>query len=146
MTGKAGQAAPQFPRTIAPAHADLVAARQWAMQFVQWYNHEHRHSGIRYVTPAQRHARCDRRLLEARHAVYQSARERNPRRWSGNTRNWTIRLRDGGPMARDKAFRALFFAALIAGVAAGAVASVIQAGKMWPLIGTVSRIKAAIAA
>ncbi len=49
-------------------------------------------------------------------------------------------------MARDKAFRALFFAALIAGVAAGAVASVIQAGKMWPLIGTVSQIKAAIAA
>ena len=24
--------------------------------FVHWYNHEHRHSGIRYVTPAQRHA------------------------------------------------------------------------------------------
>ena len=58
----------------------------------------------------------------------------------------SIRLRDAGPMVRDKAFRALFFAALIAGVAAGAVASVIQAGKMWPLIGTVSRIKAAIAA
>ena len=52
----------------------------------------------------------------------------------------SIRLRDAGLMARDKAFRALFFAALIAGVAAGAVASVIQAGKMWPLIGTVSRI------
>jgi cobalt transporter subunit CbtA len=31
-------------------------------------------------------------------------------------------------------FRALFFAALMAGIAAGAVASVIQAGKMWPLI------------
>ena len=59
------------------------------MQFVQRYNHEHRHSGIRYVTPAQRHAGRDRHLLEARHAVYQSARQRNPRRWSGNTRNWT---------------------------------------------------------
>jgi Integrase core domain len=67
----------------------LVAARQWAMQFLQWYNHEHRHSGIRYVTPAQRRAGWDRRLLKARHAVYQSARERNPRRWSGKTRNWT---------------------------------------------------------
>ena len=31
-------------------------------------------------------------------------------------------------------FRALFFAALMAGIAAGAVTSVIQAGKMWPLI------------
>jgi putative transposase len=56
---------------------------------VQWYNHEHRHSGIRYVTPAQRHAGQDRLLLNARHAVYQSARERNPRRWSRQTRNWT---------------------------------------------------------
>ena len=60
------------------------------MQFVPWYNHEHRHNGIRYVTPAQRYAGWDRRLLKARHAVYQSARERNPRRWSGNTRNWTL--------------------------------------------------------
>ena len=77
---------PEFPLK---GFADLDGARQWAMQFVQWYNHEHRHSGIRYVTPAQRHAGRDRRLLEARHAVYQSARERNPRRWSGNTRNWT---------------------------------------------------------
>jgi hypothetical protein len=25
----------------------------------------------------------------ARHALYQQARERNPRRWSGSTRNWT---------------------------------------------------------
>src|SRR3954466_3435471 len=53
------------------------------------YNHEHRHSGIRYVTPAQRHAGGDRPILAARHALYQQAREANPRRWSGSTRNWT---------------------------------------------------------
>ena len=28
-------------------------------------------------------------LLAERHAIYQRARERNPRRWSGQTRNWT---------------------------------------------------------
>ncbi|CAH2603484.1 protein of unknown function [Rhodovastum atsumiense] len=50
---------------------------------------EHRHSGIRYVTPAQRHAGEDGGLLAARHAVYQAARERHPRRWSRHTRNWT---------------------------------------------------------
>jgi transposase InsO family protein len=77
---------PEFPLK---GFADLAAARQWAMRFVQWYNHEHRHSGIRYVTPAQRHAGRDHRLLKARHAVYQTARECNPRRWSANTRNWT---------------------------------------------------------
>ena len=70
---------PEFPLK---GFADLDAARQWAVRFVQWYNHEHRHSGIRYVTPAQRHVGQDRPLLAARHAVYQDARERNPKRWS----------------------------------------------------------------
>lgn len=32
---------------------DLEQARQWIQGFVAWYNHEHRHSGIRFVTPAQ---------------------------------------------------------------------------------------------
>ncbi|CAH2603512.1 transposase [Rhodovastum atsumiense] len=77
---------PEFP---VAGFVDLAAAREWAVWFVQWYNHEHRHSGIRYITPAQRHAGEDRRLLGTRHAVYQAARERNPRRWSRHTRNWT---------------------------------------------------------
>jgi hypothetical protein len=77
---------PEFP---SKGFADLDAARQWTVRFVQWYNDEHRHSGIRYVTPAQRHAGQDRLLLEARHVVYQDARERHPRRWSRQTRNWT---------------------------------------------------------
>jgi transposase InsO family protein len=77
---------PEFPLK---GFADLQAAREWSARFVLWYNNDHRHSGIRYVTPAQRHAGQDRRLLDARHAVYQDARERNPRRWSGQTRNWT---------------------------------------------------------
>jgi transposase InsO family protein len=77
---------PAFPPK---GFADLDAARQWAAGFVHWYNHEHHHSGIRYVTPAERHAGRDRPLLARRHALYQEARERNPRRWSGQTRNWT---------------------------------------------------------
>jgi putative transposase len=76
---------PEFPLR---GFAELDAARQWAARFVRWYNDEHRHSGIRYVTPGQRHAGQDRRVLMARHALYQEARERNPRRWSGSTRNW----------------------------------------------------------
>jgi putative transposase len=77
---------PAFPLK---GFADLDAARQWAGRFVQWYNHEHRHSGLRHVTPAQRHAGQDRGLLRARHALYQAARAGNPRRWSGQTRDWT---------------------------------------------------------
>jgi len=57
--------------------------------FVRWYNFEHRHSGIRYVTPAQRHALEDRTILAARHQTYLQARERHPARWSRGTRDWT---------------------------------------------------------
>ena len=77
---------PEFPGT---GFADLGAARQWASCFVRWYNHEHRHSAIRYVTPAERHAGQDRALLAARHGLYEAARASNPRRWSGPTRDWT---------------------------------------------------------
>jgi putative transposase len=77
---------PEFP---ANGFADLNAAREWAAHFVRWYNFDHRHSGIRYVSPAQRHAGHDQAILAARHEVYIQARERNPARWSRDTRNWT---------------------------------------------------------
>jgi len=77
---------PEFP---AKGFPDLDAARAWATDFVRWYNIDHRHSGIRYVSPAQRHAGDDKAILAARHALYTQARERNPARWSGTTRNWS---------------------------------------------------------
>lgn len=76
---------PEFP---AEGFADLAAARNWARRFVHWYNHEHRHSGIRYVSPAQRHAGQDQAILAARHELYTQAKQRHPRRWSGATRDW----------------------------------------------------------
>ena len=77
---------PEFP---IKGFATLDEARAWAAGFVRWYNFEHRHSGIRYVSPAQRHAGEDHAILAARHKLYIRARERNPARWSGKTRNWT---------------------------------------------------------
>ena len=68
--------------------ADLAAARQWIAGLVNWYNHEHCHSAIRFVTPAQRHAGLDEALLARRKVVYEAARARNPLRWRGPTRNW----------------------------------------------------------
>lgn len=68
--------------------ADLAAARTWATTLVQWYNHEHRHSAIRFVTPAQRHAGVDQAILRQRSTVYDLARAKNPLRWKRSTRNW----------------------------------------------------------
>ena len=77
---------PEFP-TKGVASLDL--ARAWAAEFVRWYNVDHRHSGIRYVSPAQRHAGQDQAILAARHALYIQAKKRNPARWSGSTRDWS---------------------------------------------------------
>jgi|AntDeeMinimDraft_5_1070356.scaffolds.fasta_scaffold13020_2 transposase InsO family protein len=68
--------------------ATVDAAREWVAGFVQWYNHAHRHSGIRLVTPAQRHAGEDTEVLAKRDRINQAARDAHPARWSGKTRNW----------------------------------------------------------
>ena len=68
---------------------DLDAARIWILTFTRWYNDEHKHSAIRYVTPAQRHRGQDTKILAYRKSVYENARKRNPKRWSRNTRNWS---------------------------------------------------------
>lgn len=76
---------PEFP---SKGFADVQAARQWASQFVHWYNMEHRHCGIQYVTPAQRHTGQDVDILKERDQLYRHARQQNPQRWARNTRNW----------------------------------------------------------
>lgn len=68
---------------------DLLQARRWVTALVHWYNHEHRHSAIGFVTPEQRHTQIDIDLLQARDKVYLAARAANPNRWSGTTRDWS---------------------------------------------------------
>lgn len=68
--------------------ANIDSARQWVSDFVCWYNTQHRHSGIRFVTPAQRHQQKDVEVLDKRHALYEAARMSHPERWSRSTRNW----------------------------------------------------------
>lgn len=55
---------------------------------MSWYNGEHRHSGIPYVTPNERHEGKDKAILEQRKKVYQTAKNKHPERWSQNVRNW----------------------------------------------------------
>lgn len=76
---------PDYPARPFP---DLAAARAWVDAFVAWYNTDHLHSGIRFVTPHDRHERRDVTVLARRHAVYQRARAAHPDRWSRSTRCW----------------------------------------------------------
>lgn len=75
---------PGYPRRF----ESMAAARAWVESFVTWYNDQHRHSAIRFVTPAERHAGLDVEVLRRRHELYEAARERHPERWSRRTRNW----------------------------------------------------------
>ncbi|MCI4238886.1 IS3 family transposase [Dickeya dianthicola] len=76
---------PQWPSS---GFDKLNAAREWVEIFTWWYNETHRHSGIRYVTPGQRHRGEDASVLKKRDEVYQMAKAQRPERWSGRTRNW----------------------------------------------------------
>lgn len=72
------------------AFASIEEARTWVTHFVRWYNTEHFHSGIRFVTPESKHLGKDEAILKKRHAVYENAKLENPLRWSGKTRNWSV--------------------------------------------------------
>lgn len=66
----------------------LKQARDWVDGFVSWYNYEHLHSAISFVTPNQRHLGEDIEILEKRHELYLKAKSLNPQRGSRKTRNW----------------------------------------------------------
>ncbi len=68
--------------------SDLTQARLWGDNVTGWYNEVHRHSGINYVTPGQRHRGEDKMILKHRDAVYRQAKLIHPERWSRSTRNW----------------------------------------------------------
>jgi len=70
--------------------ASLEQAQEWTHKFVRWYNQEHKHSGLKFVTPAQRHNGQDAVILKRREQVYDGARNRHPKRWSRGIRNWTL--------------------------------------------------------
>jgi putative transposase len=76
---------PEFP---SKPFESIEEARVWLRQFIDWYNNHHLHSGIKFVTPADRHAGKDVDILKKRQDVYENARRRNPNRWTRNTRNW----------------------------------------------------------
>ena len=90
---------PEFP---AKGFVDLDAAREWAAHFVHWYNNEHRHSGIKYVTPAQRpgsfRAHGPARTLPTCPSIQSTAVERtDPRLVTGRGGHTQPRTRHRGP-------------------------------------------------
>ncbi len=66
----------------------IEQARKWVVYFAHWYNNIHRHSALKFVTPAQRHRQEDVIILARRKALYEDAKSRRPERWAAKTRDW----------------------------------------------------------
>ena len=73
-----------YPRNF----ESIEIAKEWVSSFVDWYNNEHLHSGIKYVTPNSRYTGEDEFILKKRNQTYVKAKEKHPERWSQKTRNW----------------------------------------------------------
>jgi transposase InsO family protein len=97
---------PSFP---SEGFASLEEAQEWARTFVEWYNHEHLHSALNYVSPEQKHTGKDVEVLKHRKEVYEAAKNKNPTRWiGGQTRNWKpVKSTSLNPLKADELEREL---------------------------------------
>ncbi len=68
----------------------IEEAKEWMTKFVNWYNNEHMHTGLCYVTPAQRRKGEDKKIFENRNNTFELARLAHPERWTGKTKVWKI--------------------------------------------------------
>src|SRR5690606_13763739 len=78
---------PNYPTT---GFKDLTEARAWVKQFARWYNDAHRHSGSKFITPSQRHTGLADAAFKKRKEVDEAAKAKNPTRWSGEVRDWSL--------------------------------------------------------
>ena len=76
---------PDWPTKGFATRAD---AQAWVKSCPSWYNGQHLHSRVRFVTPNARHYGRDHATLANRASLYAKARAQNPERWSDKTRNW----------------------------------------------------------
>jgi transposase InsO family protein len=59
----------------------LEKARMWYADFINWYNTEHQHSALGYVTPMQRRSGDALTIYAHRNETLQKAFMKNPLRW-----------------------------------------------------------------
>jgi putative transposase len=68
---------PGFPKRF----GCLVDALAWGREFFPWYNEQHHHSGLAYLTPSQVHNKACAEVLDRRQAALDTAYAQNPKRF-----------------------------------------------------------------
>lgn len=71
---------PGFPERF---HS-LAEARSFCQTFFEWYNYDHRHSGIGYMTPAAMHNDVAKIIYEQRDQVLLNAFSLHPNRFKNS--------------------------------------------------------------
>lgn len=62
---------PDYPKD---GFETIESAREWVFSFVYWYNNEHYHSGINYLTPISLHDGLATNIMKKRTSIYNSAK------------------------------------------------------------------------
>ena len=68
---------PQFPKRF----GSIQDARAFTVDFMQWYNQEHRHSGVALYTPSNVHYGRTKKIHQCRQATLDAAYQRHPKRF-----------------------------------------------------------------
>ena len=66
-------------------------ARRWFADFINWYNKNHMHSGLQYVTPYQKRNGEHHVIFAYRNKIISEAKQKDPERW-GNRETRTYRV------------------------------------------------------
>lgn len=78
---------PGYPKK---GFSSIESAREWVLEFVDWYNNKHYHSGINFVTPSSRHSGLAEKIIQKRIIVYEIAKGQNPQRFNRGIRRWKL--------------------------------------------------------
>ena len=78
---------PAFPHK---GFETIENARKWVSEFVSYYNYEHRHSGLKHLTPNQRHNGEYESILKRREKLLNEAKAKHPERWSSDIQDCTL--------------------------------------------------------
>lgn len=78
---------PSFPHD---GFSGIEIARQWVDAFVDYYNKKHHHSSLKFLTPNQRHDGASEDVLNRRKEILETAKAKNPQRWTGPVQDCTL--------------------------------------------------------
>jgi len=69
---------------------DIDKSRAWVLEFVDWYNNKHYHSGLNFVTPSSRHSGQAQKIMANRKKVYIAAKMLHPLRFKRGIKNFDL--------------------------------------------------------